>query len=193
MVGIILGGIGVAILVIIELSKNSGNKLVQYNREKFISLLKSKNLTPDQIIFSTNDNFQNCISVNEMSRKISFGYIENKEFQTTEYDFSDMVAFEVQVDDQKTGNLSVGRALVGGVLAGGVGAIIGGTTGKSKSKVKNIHLLLTVNCISNPLVKFPILTSYPSSKGYDSTEKVVQNAIQIAEKWTAIFNVILNK
>ena len=57
----------------------------------------------------------------------------------------------------------VGRAIVGGILTGGVGAIIGGATAKKEStvtptEIRTIHiynLLVTTNNISNPLITIP--------------------------------------
>jgi hypothetical protein len=175
-----------------QISGKKKTAIANQNKENFRLVLNDKNLPSDQIIFTEEDNGRNCISVNEKNRKVSIGYIENTSYLTKEYDFSDFVAFEVQVDDNKTGKLSVGGALVGGVLAGGVGAIIGGTTGKGKTKVHSMHLLITVNSISNPLVKFPILKRSVDGKGHDSDGTIVHSAIQNAEKWTGIFNVILN-
>lgn len=63
------------------------------------------------------------------------------------------------VTKTKTGSM-IGRAVVGGVLTGGVGAIIGGATAKKESTVTptEIHtehrynLLITTKNISNPLI-----------------------------------------
>jgi hypothetical protein len=182
--------IGIVFLLIIN-QKN--NRKTEENEKRFKAILVDKNLNPDQIIFSITDNSRNCISVNEANRKVSFGFVEEDVFQTIEHDFTDFIGFEVQVNDQKTGDLSIGGALVGGLLAGGAGAIIGGTTGKSKTTIKTMNLLITVNSISNPIVKFPIIRPINSGKGYDSESFVIKNAIKTAEKWTGIFAVILNK
>lgn len=181
-----------AIIWAIVSGTRSSNRASE-NENKFKSVLSNKGLTPDQIIFTPHDESGHCLSVNESNKKLSFGYTENNAFITKEYDFSDIVAFEVQVDDHKTGKLSVGGAIVGGVLAGGVGAIIGGTTGKGKTKVNTMHLLVTVNSISNPLIKFSILKASADGKGYNSDNFMVRNAVDRAEKWTGIFNVILKQ
>ncbi|MFN5444354.1 MAG: hypothetical protein ACK48V_09015, partial [Crocinitomicaceae bacterium] len=149
---IVIGGV---ILAQAQYKKNTA--IANSNKERFNLTLKEKNLPSDQILFTEADFGKNCLSINEKNRKVSFGKIIASEFKFEDYDFSDIVAFEVQVDDKKTGSLSVGGAVVGGILAGGVGAIIGGTTGKGKTKVKTMNLLITVNSISNPLIKFPIL------------------------------------
>lgn len=64
-----------------------------------------------------------------------------------------------------TGNM-VKRAIVGDVLSGGVGAVIGGTTAKKETTVKQendkvIHdytVIINVNNLSEPIVKIPLGT-----------------------------------
>jgi hypothetical protein len=183
----IIGGV---IWAQVQYKKNTA--IADDNKERFKQILNEKNLPFDQILFTEADNGRNCLSINEKNKKVSVGKIIYTEFRFEDYDFSDIVDFEVQVDDKKTGSLSVGGAVVGGILAGGVGAIIGGTTGKGKTKVKNMNLHITVNSISNPLIKFPILRPSVDGKGYDSESIAIQNAVKTAEQWTGIFKVILN-
>lgn len=183
----------VVVIIVLQIQSKKNTAIANENKEKFNLVLNEKNLSSDQIIFSESDNARNCISVNEKNRKVSFGSIKNNMYSTEDFDFEDIVAFEIQVDDKKSGTLSVGGALVGGILAGGVGAIIGGTTGKGKTKIKTMNLLITVNSISNPLIKIPLLNPSPDGKGYNSESFIIQNAIKTAEKWTGIFAVILKK
>lgn len=74
---------------------------------------------------------------------------------------------------KSTGSM-VGRAVVGGALTGGVGAVIGGVTGSSKTKEKHVssELLLTTNNINKPLVILPF------------------NTENIAREWHSIINII---
>lgn len=54
------------------------------------------------------------------------------------YEYDDIVSYSL-IEDNKTitkGGASIGRAVVGGVLFGGVGAVIGGTTGSKTSETK---------------------------------------------------------
>lgn len=88
-----------------------------------------------------------------------------------EYSFDDIIDVEIEdlvtqhttggdiVTKTKTGSM-IGRAVGGGVLTGGVGAIIGGATAKKESTITptEIHtkhrynLLITIKNISNPLI-----------------------------------------
>lgn len=89
----------------------------------------------------------------------------------TLYSFEDILDAEIEdlatqhttggdiVTKTKTGSM-IGRAVVGGVLTGGIGAIIGGATAKKESlvmptKIHTIHrynVLITTRNLSNPLI-----------------------------------------
>lgn len=187
-------GIGVVIVVgfiWLMVSSNMSNKASTKHEEIFKKILSDKGLTPDQILFTSHNDSKNCLSVNEYNAKISFGYVKDNKLETKEYSFNDVVSFEIQVDDKSSRKVSVGGALVGAALAGGVGALIGSQSGKNKTKVRSMNIVITVNIISDPIIKFSILTPSPDGKGWDSESSVVSHAVERAEKWTGIFNIIL--
>lgn len=171
-------------------SSNSSSK----HEEIFKRVLTQKGLPPDQILFTSHNDSRNCISVNESNSKVSFGYVDpNKQFVTKEYDFTDIVSFEVQIDDKSSRKVSVGGAIVGGALGGGLGALVGSQSGKQKTKVRKMHLIITVNSISDPVIRFSIMSVSSDGKGWDSDSFIVERALERAEKWTGIFNVILKR
>lgn len=63
------------------------------------------------------------------------------------YNFSELNSYELLENGSSvmSGGLGIGRAVVGGVLAGGVGAILGGVTKKKKQKnhVDSLKILVT--------------------------------------------------
>lgn len=91
------------------------------------------------------------------------------------YNFSDILAFSVQ-DNEFTissGSISVaktnigsmlGRAAVGGLVAGSIGAVIGGATASRKientdtrsSIIHNYSVVITVNSLSSPMITLEI-------------------------------------
>lgn len=64
------------------------------------------------------------------------------------YKFDDLNSYELLENGSSvmSGGLGIGRALVGGVLAGGVGAVLGGVTKKKKQKnhVDSLKILVTL-------------------------------------------------
>ncbi len=109
------------------------------------------------------------------------------------YDYKDIIESEVVIDGKsvtKTSRASqfVGTA-IGGVLAGGVGAIIGGLSGSTstKEKVKGVSLKLIVNDTENPvhLIDFIELTNTGST--------VPEQALKEAKSWHDLLSVIINQ
>lgn len=99
--------------------------------------------------------------------------------------------FEDGISVTKTARTSqVGGALVGGLMLGGVGAIIGGLSGKTVTtdKVERIELRLTINDTSNPLhdVTFMELADKKDGIRYKA-------ANQEARKWLGIMDVLIKR
>ncbi|MBR1652225.1 MAG: hypothetical protein IJ692_02405 [Alloprevotella sp.] len=156
-------------------------------RRKFLV----KGLTPDEIaeknkIFAAQKRED---KLREEKEKYGEGYTEIDQYlklyineslqkifiQGNDYNFSDILSFSVQ-DNSRTifsgtsstaktnnGNM-LGRAVVGGLVAGNVGAVIGGatasktieTSGGSSSVIHNYSIIVTVNSLSSPMVTLKI-------------------------------------
>lgn len=84
----------------------------------------------------------------------------------------------------------IGGALVGGVLLGGIGAVIGGLSGKAKTstKVKRVNLRLVVNDTTAPLhdVTFVNLECKKDSIIY-------KQAMAEARRWHGIIEVLIRR
>jgi hypothetical protein len=99
------------------------------------------------------------------------------------YNYNKILQCEVVVDGQTilkqstTGTL--GRSILGGILGGGVGAIIGGTSASktSKEKISNIELKVIVNDVSNPVFNIQF---------YNSTSILLKHERRNVERWHAI-------
>lgn len=69
------------------------------------------------------------------------------------YLYDDIVSFELLEDGDAKLKGGVGRALVGGFLFGGIGAIVGGSTGhKIKNTCTTLQIKITLNNINHPNV-----------------------------------------
>lgn len=79
---------------------------------------------------------------------------------TVIYDYDDIVNYELVEDGSSVakGGTSIGRALVGGVLFGGAGAILGGATGKRKTSTicEKLYIKITVkkHSVSTAYINF---------------------------------------
>jgi hypothetical protein len=95
----------------------------------------------------------------------------------------DINGFELLIDGKNIAN--IGGAVVGGLLFGGVGAIIGGSA--SKEKITKMNILFKTNDFNNPTIDIPLVI-FEMKKGsmtYNSVQKEVQElmaTLEIVEK-----------
>lgn len=156
-----------------EAEKNKAIKLAEVERiiqnyEIQKNDLIAKYGNPDAIVYIKEYDINEEIIVYETKKKV---IIRGKEFAFIDIlscTFSDnptMVKGKIlSVSDTKTDNgNALGRAIVGGAIAGPAGAIIGGTTAKRQTQTEyrqendkiyhNYTVIINVNSISNPIIR----------------------------------------
>jgi membrane protein implicated in regulation of membrane protease activity len=115
---------------------------------------------------------------------------ENAHFGTPfRFRGQDIVEASVQVDGasvQKASGDIIGRGIVGGVIAGGAGAILGGMTADriSHQTVHTIDLNLIVDHPKTPWFRIRFF-EVSESEAVPKSHPVVQSAVQIASIWCA--------
>lgn len=84
------------------------------------------------------------------------------------YNYRDIVNFELLEDGDSVASGGLGRALAGGVLFGGAGAIVGGVTGKKKSKgiCNSLKLKVTIDDMNTPVVYIKFIETKTKKKGF---------------------------
>lgn len=98
-------------------------------------------------------------------------------------------SFEIIQNGQSISSGSLGRAVVGGVLFGGAGAVVGALTGrKSKTKITELRIKLTIDDINNSVFYIPILAKEVYS---DTADYHV--AAQAAEEVISTIDIMLSK
>lgn len=105
------------------------------------------------------------------------------------YNYSDIVDFELLEDGESITKGGLGRAVAGGVLFGGVGAIVGGVTGgkKSKSVCNSLKIKITVNDIKNPVVYINFLSTATKKDSF-----TYKNAYKLAHECISVLQLICN-
>lgn len=101
-----------------------------------------------------------------------------------------LLSFEYKEDDYSLtkGGSSIGKAVVGGALFGGVGAVVGGVTGKKKTKDKVKSMQLVVTFRENNKIKTE--TIHYSSSSLDRSSFAYQGLTQKVQSDLAILNLI---
>ena len=79
----------------------------------------------------------------------------------TVFEYSDIVSYELLEDGESITKGGLGRAVTGGVLFGGVGAIVGGVTGKKKTKkeINEFRIKIITKHEMNPEIYINFLTA----------------------------------
>ena len=119
---------------------------------------------------------------------------ENASFKVLNY--KDILEVEVVEDGDsitKTSRMSqAGRMLIGGVVLGGVGAVVGGLSGSTKTinKVSTIDIKILINDTKNPLLVFNVMTI---KEGVEKKSFIYTNNKNNADKIHAILKVIIQE
>jgi hypothetical protein len=129
---------------------------------------------------------RSLIGLNFDEQKIVLGAGKHE----TAYDFAQVASVEViengvTVTSTNRGSQVLG-SVVGGLALGGIGAVIGGLSGSSRSRgrLKGITLKIFVDDHANPVYAIPFFRNN-SSKGVDSDEPQAREARERADRFHA--------
>jgi hypothetical protein len=112
------------------------------------------------------------------------------------FNYNDIIQVELMENDESINVTSrssqLGGAIVGGALAGGVGAVIGGLSGKQiqKRTVRNIQLVLTLDDLDEPFFKFVFENFHPP---VETTTNEYMTAHNQAFTWFKLLEVIIKR
>lgn len=113
---------------------------------------KTFNVTKQVADFFYLDSEQNKFAI--PIRTAITGKVKGMDVYNCEY----IIDFELLEDGDSVSKGGVGRALVGGALFGGVGAIVGGSTGhKQRNTCTKMQIKITMNSLDNPTAYINLL------------------------------------
>lgn len=138
--------------------------------------------------FKATQKIDNYLAFDE-DRKKWATYNEHGLFKEV-YNYEEIVDFELLEDGSSVASGGLGRALVGGILFGGTGAIVGGVTGKKKSKniCETLKLKVTINNIKNPVVYVNFIESTTKKDG-----NLYKNKLDIAQQCLSTLQLICDR
>ena len=110
-------------------------------------------------------------------------YFSNMGSEFTAIPFSKIIGCEIITDSEVTGG--VGRAVVGGVIAGGAGAIVGATT--AKKHIMSCSLVIYKNTIKDPTITLNLINTKTKT-----TDDVYRKAMAFANNVNASIKAILD-
>ena len=139
------------------------------------------------------------IIIDEEKNKFStIGYSQGEKIPTKIYDYKDLLEVEILEDGDTTTKTSrgsqLGGMLIGGLALGGVGAVIGGLSGKKKQidTVRQIDLKLIINDMKSPIFVLNVF-KFDTGIGFEKTSATYIKHKKQAQKWYGLLKVIIKK
>lgn len=175
--------LGILFLIIVFLYVRRGKQTPSQKRS-YSNISSKSNTTPVRFRHSRTIG---GVQVDDHNQSFKF-----KKFNQHPLKFEDVIKYEIHEDGQTimSGGLSIGRAIVGGALIGGIGAVMGGVTGKKKGRdvATNVEVLVTMRGEHSGLHRISLL----NSKTKRSSNKY-RIAIQNAQEVIALFDIKLDE
>lgn len=179
---IIVIGVGIGIAQTVSVS----NKM-KAMEEKLESL---PNFSPTQKIMGNNGD--TGLAIDEEAKKVVLIKNGPTGVDLKPITYRDVLSSEIFVDGETVSKAArgsqFGGALIGGLALGGVGAIIGGLSGKTRSseKVKRIDLRVTVNDIKSPLHEINFMDIEGKKDGI-----IYKSSMEQARHWHGLITVLI--
>ena len=142
---------------------------------------RQTNTVANNVFFAPTKKVGSYFAINENTKQFAIGKGLLTNFKnSTIYDFDDIIDFELLEDGTTITKGGLGRATVGGLLFGGVGAIVGGVTGgkKASTKCTSLQVKITVNNINAPAEYIKLISSTVDKKS-SLYKAAYQNAQEI--------------
>lgn len=142
-----------------------------------------------QIMSNTGDT---GIAIDEERKKVALLSNSNGESYPIIITYRDLLSSEIYVDGETVTRTArgsqIGGALIGALAFGGVGAIIGGLSGKTRSaeKVKRVDLRITINDTKRPFHDINFMDVESKKDGW-----LYKTAMEQARHWHSLIAVLI--
>lgn len=179
---------------IVSNSISTGNlRTTLQTMQKSMDVCSSHNTATAAIssCFTSTQEIGNVFAIDENSRLFAIGKgIIPSLNNATIYSYDDIVDFELLEDNYSVIKGGIGRAVVGGILFGGVGAVVGSATGKKKIKqtCTNLMIKITVNNMSAPTEYIKLISSTTNKNSI-----IYRGAYQDAQKILSMLQLICDQ
>ncbi|MEK5070553.1 SHOCT domain-containing protein [Sporosarcina sp. FSL K6-1508] len=154
--------------------------------------IEAKNTNNDELSsFNPSKKIGTFVEFDDTQKKwlILTGFLGKRD-KSKVFNYSDIVDFELLEDGESVTQGGLGRALVGGALFGGAGAVVGGVTGKRKNKAicNSLKIKVTLRDVNNPLIYITFLNTATKKDGF-----MYKTNYQLAHECLSAFQIICNE
>ena len=187
---IIIGAILFIIMIVqaVKLNKNQQDTLSK-SKEKTEDYLQGYNISKNiSFVRSGVGNSEIDVKLDTEKQTVLICYYFNEAIH--KIPFKEIIECEVIEDKNTVMKGGVGRAIIGGALAGGVGAIVGANTRAGKNMIYNLQIRIITSNINNSLYTINIINNL-SGVNIDSYE--YKNGISFANEVYATIVSIINQ
>lgn len=185
-------GIVTSIIMRVFSSNDMTNDIINESKEK----LESMGINHKVMMFNTNitkgiDFDEECNSLIYVSRKDEYS-----DFNKTTIPFDKILDVSINSDNINKISVSkgglIGGSLIGGALMGGFGSVVGamGANKTSEELIHNLDLVITLDDLSNPIIKFNIINN---PKGLSTQSLDYRKTIDLLDEWFGKFTIILKR
>lgn len=152
-------------------------EITQRNIESDKRLLEEYEKNGFKMLFAYNMSFNNLIFFHNEDDTIFEITKERKPYLR----FNSNELRKIELFEDNTCAMSIGRAVVGGTLFGGAGAIVGGSSGKNK--IEKLTMVIYTKNINEPQFTVPLIfnKTLKSSKEYSEAIQFARNVMGALE------------
>ena len=141
------------------------------------------------------------IAIDDNSKQIA---IKEREGPVVKYSYYDILSCEIVEDGVTTYQKSrtIGRSIVGGVIAGGAGAVIGGLSGKEKEnrEIKSLVFRIVFKSTNKPIVKLWFIDALGETLKMEKSinlsdpyyGQLYKEALDSVKDWRDTFEIIID-
>lgn len=191
---IVLAFIGfiTSILMRVFGSNDMTNDIINESKEK----LELMGVNHKVMMFNTN--ITKGIDFHEDSQSLIYVYRKDEysDFNKTYIPFDKILDVTINSDNVNKISVSkgglIGGSLIGGALMGGFGSVVGamGANKTSEELIHNLDLVITLDDLSNPIIKFNIIND---PKGLSTQSLAYRKTIDNLDEWFGKFTIILKR
>lgn len=170
-------------------------EFLQISKDEYISRLETAYLLKRGMEQFSITNKGGRLFIDEENNKFFFNGLDDN-ITNPIHNFDDLLGYEIIQNEKSISKGGLGTALIGGLLFGGVGAIVGGVTGDRKTEevVQKIQIKLELDDMSNPIENVLYWdASLPSFRGGKMTPLFLDALKSHLEKDAALLELVLRK
>lgn len=166
--------------------------IMQFSTERIKSILYNDKKNEEELEnFHATKSIGSFLQFDENQRKIKIiNSTQGQKVKFQIYKYEDILNCELFEDDVNVTKGGLGSAIVGGTIAGGVGAVVGSVTGSKKTTkafVNSLGVRITVNDLTAPTAYIQLI-----SRTIKTNSVVCQNAYRFANDILSALSIIIN-